>query len=77
MNLNNSIEATKLNGQIVTTVSMNELDLTMVHLKGLSLHVVFMLIPMIHNVGRPEHHKILKAIADIVEAGELTPVVDS
>ena len=77
MNLNNSIEATKLNGQIATTVSMNELDLTMVHLKGLSLHVVFMLIPMIHNVGRPEHHKILKAIADIVEAGELIPVVDS
>lgn len=76
LNLNNSIEATKLNGQIATTVSMNELDLTMVHLKGLSLHVVFMLIPMIHNVGRAEHSKILKAIAEIVEAGALIPVLD-
>ncbi|WP_299689799.1 zinc-dependent alcohol dehydrogenase family protein [uncultured Vibrio sp.] len=76
-NLNNSIEAVKLNGQIATTLSMHEQDLTMVHMKGLSLHVVFMLLPMIYNVGRAEHGKILKALAKIVEAGELKPVLDS
>ncbi|WP_295893417.1 zinc-dependent alcohol dehydrogenase family protein [uncultured Vibrio sp.] len=76
-NINNSIEATKLNGQIATTLSMHEQDLTMVHMKGLSLHVVFMLLPMIYNVGRAEHGKILKALAAIVEAGELTPLLDA
>lgn len=75
-NLTNSIEATKLNGQIATTVSLLELDLSMVHLKGLSLHVVFMLIPMIYNQGREAHGKILTELAQIVEAGALTPVLD-
>ncbi|WP_341663846.1 zinc-dependent alcohol dehydrogenase family protein [Vibrio sp.] len=76
-NLNNSIEAAKLNGQIATTLAMHEQDLTMVHMKGLSLHVVFMLLPMIYNIGREQHGKILKAMAKIVEAGELQPVLDA
>jgi NADPH2:quinone reductase len=76
-NLNNSIEAAKLNGQIATTLAMNEQDLTMAHMKGLSLHVVFMLLPMIYNVGREQHGKILKAMAKIVEAGELQSVLDA
>ncbi|WP_221076317.1 zinc-dependent alcohol dehydrogenase family protein [Agarivorans aestuarii] len=76
-NINNSIEAAKLNGQITTTLSMHEQDLTVVHMKGLSLHVVFMLLPMIYNQGRAAHGKILEALAKIVEAGELKPVLDS
>ncbi|MGB7394275.1 MAG: zinc-dependent alcohol dehydrogenase family protein [Pricia sp.] len=75
-NLTNSFEAAALNAQIATTVAMTELDLAPTHMKGLSLHVVFMLIPMIHNHHRSEHAKILKEIAKIVEAGEMKPVVD-
>ena len=75
-NLTNSIEAAKLNGQIATTLSFIELDLSMVHMKGLSLHVVFMLIPMMHNIGREVHGNILAELAKIVEAGALVPVVD-
>ncbi len=75
-NLLKSFEAAKLNGQIATTVSILELDLTLAHFKGLSLHVVFMLIPMIYNQGREEHGKILSEIAKIAEAGGLQPVLD-
>lgn len=75
-NILTSLEATKLNGQVATTVSMVELDLTVAHMKGLSLHVVFMLIPMIHNIGRDEHGKILSEITSIVEAGGLEPLLD-
>lgn len=75
-NLANSFEAAALNGQVATTVSMVEMDLSAAHFKGLSLHVVFMLIPMIHNVKRAEHSQILKAVAKVVEAGELVPVLD-
>lgn len=74
-NLLNSIEAATLNGNIATTSSMAELDLTIAHLKGLSLHVIFMLIPMIHNIGRENHAAILKTIASIVDAGRLKPVL--
>ena len=75
-NLTNSFEAAALNGQIASTVAMVELDLSVAHFKGLSLHVVFMLIPMLHNHERAVHGQILTEIAKIVEAGNLMPVLD-
>lgn len=75
-NMTNSFDAAALNGNVATTVSMVEIDLTAAHFKGLSLHVVFMLIPMLHNHRREEHARILKALSEIVEAGALKPVLD-
>ena len=75
-NMASSFEAAALNGQIATTVSMVELDLSVAHFKGLSLHVVFMLIPMIHNYRREEHGQILNKLTEVVEAGSLHPVLD-
>ncbi|WP_372740504.1 zinc-dependent alcohol dehydrogenase family protein [Neptunomonas sp.] len=75
-NIANSFEAATLNGQIATTVALVELDLSVAHFKGLSLHVVFMLIPMIHDHGRKAHGHILREIAKIAEAGNLRPVLD-
>ncbi len=76
MNMANSFEAAALNGQVVSTVAMCELDLSVAHFKGLSLHVVFMLIPMLHNVGREQHAEILRQLAQIVDSGGLKPVLD-
>ncbi len=75
-NMLNSFEAAALNGQVASTVAMVELDLSAAHFKGLSLHVVFMLIPMLHDVNRAEHGRILSEITRIVEAGELQVVLD-
>ncbi|MDP2524495.1 zinc-dependent alcohol dehydrogenase family protein [Maribacter dokdonensis] len=75
-NLTNSIEAVALNGHISTTVSLCELDLTPLHFKGASLHVVFMLIPMLHNFKRDAHGNILERLAEISNEGHLTPIVD-
>ncbi|WP_299409256.1 zinc-dependent alcohol dehydrogenase family protein [uncultured Roseobacter sp.] len=75
-NMTNSFEAAKLNGHVASTVALVEIDLTPAHFKGLSLHVVFMLLPMMHNVGREVHGAILKALAEIVDAGALKPVLD-
>jgi NADPH:quinone reductase-like Zn-dependent oxidoreductase len=75
-NMTNSFEAAALNGHVVTTVSMCEIDLTPAHFKGLSLHVVFMLIPMLHNFKREEHAKILTELSNIAESGALKPVLD-
>ncbi len=75
-NMLNSFEAAALNGQVASTVSLCELDLTLAHFKGLSLHVVFMLIPMLHNFKREQHGGILRDLAQIVESGGLKPVLD-
>lgn len=75
-NMLNSFEAVKLNGDVITTTTMCELDFTTAHLKGLTLHIVFMLIPMIHDVGRDSHGEILSKIAELVDAGALKPILD-
>ncbi|WP_304071855.1 zinc-dependent alcohol dehydrogenase family protein [Maricaulis maris] len=75
-NMTNSFEAAALNGQVSSTVSLLELDLSPVHFKGLSLHVVFMLIPMLHDVRRETHGAILTELARLVDAGAVTPLLD-
>ena len=75
-NMTKSFEATRLKGQVVSTVAFCELDLTLAHFKSLSLHVVFMLIPMLYDINRQAHGDILSALARIVEAGNLKPILD-
>jgi NADPH:quinone reductase len=75
-NMTNSFDAAALNGHVSTTVAMVELDLTAAHFKGLSIHVVFMLIPMLHNHNREAHGKILTQLAQIVDQGGVKPLLD-
>ncbi len=75
-NMLNSFEASALNGNVATTVAMLELDLSLAHFKGLSLHVVFMLIPMLNDVKREAHGEILSILADIADAGKLKILLD-
>ncbi|MGB3291512.1 MAG: zinc-dependent alcohol dehydrogenase family protein [Phormidesmis sp.] len=75
-NLPNSFEAAKLNGSVVTPSSSHTYDLSIMHAKGLSLHVVFMLLPMLKNVGRERHGAILREAASLVDKGHLKPLID-
>ncbi len=76
-NMTASFGAAALNAQVVTTVSMLELDLSPAHFKGLSVHVVFMLIPMLHGHKREAHGGILAKLAEIADQGALTPILDT
>jgi len=75
-NLANSFEAAALNAHVATTVSLLELDLSPAHFKGLSLHVVFMLIPMLHDRKREDHGAILATLSELAAVGALTPILD-
>lgn len=72
-----SFAAARLNGRVVTIVSQYTADLTPMHRKGLSLHVVFMLIPLLDGVGREHHGTILREVAAVVDAGHLRPLLDA
>ena len=75
-NMTNSFEAAKLNAHIASTVALVELDLSPAHFKGLSLHIIFMLLPMLSGQGREKHGEILAKLADIVDAGAMKPLLD-
>ena len=61
---------------VAPKLSLLEVDLSPVHFKGLSLNVIFMLIPMIHDFNRQDHGDKLTKLAQIVEAGGMRPVLD-
>lgn len=76
-NLDKSLLAAGINGSVVTTAARSTHDLTAMHDKALSLHVVFMLLPILNNEGREAHGQILSKIADIVDEGKLKPLIDA
>ena len=75
-NLQNAFKAAKLNGTVVSTVSMSEQDLTLLHAKGLTLHLVYMLIPMLSGINRAYHGEILRKVAKLVEEKQIRPLID-
>ncbi|MEB3280059.1 MAG: zinc-dependent alcohol dehydrogenase family protein [Lyngbya sp.] len=76
-NLQNAFKAAKLNGTVVSILALSQQDLTLLHAKGLTLHLVFMLIPMLFNQGRAYHGEILLKLAELVEAGKVRPLLDA
>jgi NADPH2:quinone reductase len=75
-NVQTSVKATRLNGQVVTVGAPAEGGLRRAYGSGLSVHFVAMLIPMLHDVGRSRHGEILRRTAELVEEGHLRPLVD-
>ena len=75
-NLQNAFAAARLNGTIVTTAARSTQDLSQMHAKGLSLHAVFMLIPLLHNIGTAHHGEILQQISALVDEDQLRPLLD-
>jgi len=75
-NLQRSLAAAAVNGTVCTILASGQHDLTLAHAKNLSLHAVFMLIPMLHDLNREAHGRILEVAADLVERGHLRPLID-
>jgi NADPH:quinone reductase len=75
-NLNSSFAAAASQGIIVTTAARTSVDLGPMHAKGLSLHVVFMLLPLLTNTKRAEHGHILSQMSALIDAGKVKPCID-
>lgn len=74
-NLDRSLAAAVEQGTVVTTAARSTHDLTVMHNKALSLHAVFVLLPLLAHkfslLGEP-----LKQAMEVVAAGKLKPRVD-
>lgn len=75
-NIAKCFQAAALNGKVVSVSTRSQQDLSPMHAKGLSLHVVFMLIPLLHNIERERHGNILRQIATLVDENNLKPLID-
>ena len=77
-NLMRSLEASRLEGRVASVNTRTTCDLSILHQKALSLHVVFMIIPILYNQdkGKAQHGKILNEIVKGVESGDITPLIN-
>ena len=73
--LDDSFQATRIGGTVVSIAARSTHDLTPVHVKSLSLHVVFMLLPILRGEGRERHGEILGELTGLVEGGKVRPLV--
>lgn len=74
--LEQSFQAARNGGQVVSTMALTQLNLKSMHLKGLSLHVIFMLLPLLTGEGRERHGAVLREVAALADTGKLQPLVD-
>lgn len=75
-NLDRSFAAAKIHGTVVSISTRSTHDLSPLHAKGLTLHVVYMLLRLLHSEERVEHGKILFNIAKLVDQGTIRPLLD-
>lgn len=74
-NLEKSFQVTKLNGAVACIATAGNHDLTAMYSKGLSLHSVLMLIPLMTGIGREHYGKILFEMKKLVESGKVKPLI--
>lgn len=77
VSLDASFSAVRRGGQVLAIAARSTHDLSPLHAKGASLHVVFMLQPLLFNEGREHHGNILRTAAGLVDAGRLRPLIDT
>jgi len=73
-NIQKSFEAAKFNGQVATILPIA--DPLQIALKSLSFHSILMLIPLCYGINHESHGRILTEIAELVDAGKITPIID-
>lgn len=76
-NLEKSLLAAAINGQVASIMLRAEHDLTLMHMKNLTLHAIFMVVPLIHNQRREYQSYILQRVAELIDLGRLKPLIDS
>ncbi len=76
-NIDLSFEAAAMYGAVLAIAARSTHDLSPVHAKALSLHVVFMLLKIINKEYRKQYGEILQQITQVVEQGRLRPLIDA
>lgn len=74
--LDAALQFAATNGRVSAIAARSTHDLSAMHAKGLSLNVVFMLIPLLYDIGRERHGQTLRELAALVNDGKLKVRID-
>lgn len=72
-----ALGAARIGGRVVTIQAQAEVSLAQAHLRNLTLHAEFMLVPLLTGHGRARQGAILRQAAQRVEQGRLRPLLDA
>jgi NADPH2:quinone reductase len=75
-NLDNSLAAARNKGQVVNILAFIPHDLTPAFVRGLTVHLENMSIPLLTGVGRERQGQILEEAAKHVDEGKLKPLLN-
>lgn len=77
-NVARCLEAVGVSGTVVSISTRTSADLSPLHAKGVSLHVVFMIIPLLYNQAGPRAAQgaALARISDLAASGSVKPLMD-
>jgi len=73
--LNNSFTAASIKGQVVSINTRSTHDLSIMHAKSLTLHVVFRALPLLTGLGIEGERARLAALVQLVEKEQLKPLI--
>lgn len=75
-NLDRSFHAVKPAGAVAAIAARSTHDLSPLHGKGLTLHVVFIILTQRTAAGRAHHGRIMREVSRLVDEGKLKPLLD-
>lgn len=74
-NLDASFAAAKPGGTVVAIAARSTHDLSPLHAKGLTLHVVFMILPLSIGEGQEQLGRLFTQVAKMADLGKLRPLL--
>lgn len=75
-NMDRSFQAAKVSGTVVTIAARSSHDLSPLHGKNLTLHVVFIATPLVHGTDFEVQMNAVDAMASLVGDGYIRPLLD-
>jgi len=75
-NMDRSFQAARVSGTVVTIAARSTHDLSPLHGKNLTLHVVFIATPLVHSTDFDAQTDAVDAMSSLVEDGYIKPLLD-
>jgi NADPH:quinone reductase len=73
--LDASFEAAAVSGRVCSINTRSTHDLSPLHAKNLTLHVIFRLVPLLYGQGLEHESRMLRNLAEMVDEGTLRPLL--